>query len=491
MDLGPNGTRCVSYRYMRFFILIFVLSILTWQHVHAKHATSLSQKLALYGIECEHDGLSCWLNRPLDCVSKKNLNYSQLPICGSESSGIKFAPSSLPLGGVFIGCRAYRDGCLNSIKSIVTETPDVKVNLVVDSAGMTEAFIDQVIALGGNVNIIPVKRNNPISSSEAPTFARDLGVFGSLSGVPTFIHMPYLNSQLDSSNTTLFKYISEVCQFSPSHHSYISKADFQLLVQKAEKTPDANGVSAVLRAEFDAIWNQKEKNIASETYSMGGNFLPLPFDLLVAGRSILNGASPDILNYLNRFQTVLELNLPEYFGHIDEIFNVVPNYAPSANDCSFTILQASPKLLLTFLEKASVSLHSFQELFMAQEKDIEIMNHKLIAFIKKAHGNVSACAPKVVKLPASAGELLRWTKHSISFNPINGLSAGTVYFYSQPQLNIESGGILPQTLEFIITEQLKAIGIKAVPTNTRPYDSVGGNLHCATNEVRWSCRTPN
>ncbi|MBL7545146.1 MAG: hypothetical protein JNL11_15115 [Bdellovibrionaceae bacterium] len=459
--------------------------------MHAKNATPLAQKLALYGIECEPDGFSCWLNRSIDCVSKKDLERFQLPSCGGNSSGIKLMPSSLPLAGVFIGCRAYRDGCLNSVKSIVRETPDVKINLVVDDGGMTEQFVDQVMALGGNVNLIPAKRKNKISSSDAPTFARDLGVFGSESGVPTFIHMPYINSQLDSSNTTLFKYISKVCQFSPSQHSYISKTDFQSLVHKAEKTLDAYGTPAELRAEFDAIWSEKENNTTSETYSMGGNFLPLPFDLLVVGRSNSDGASRGILNYFNQFQTVLELNLPAHFGHIDEIFNVVPNDAPSASECSFTILQASPKLLLTFLKKASVSLHpSFYDLFTAQEDDIEMMNRTLIAWIKKARGNSSACTPKVVKLPASAGELLRWNKQLVSFNPINGLSAGTVYFYSKPRMSIETGSVLSQALEFKIAEQLEAISIKAVPTDTQSYDSFGGNLHCATNEVRWACQPP-
>ncbi len=468
---------------MKLSILSLLLYILTSQQVYAKNETSLVQKLALYGIECGQDGQSCWLNRPVDCIPKKKLKKSQLPLCGD--SPMNLAPSSLPLAGVFIGCRAYREDCLNSVKTIARETPEVKINLIVDIPRMTEDFVDQVIELGENVNIIPLNRKNNISSSEAPTFARDLGVFGSQMGMPTFIHMPYMNSQLDSSNTTLFKYISNVCQFSPSQHSYISKTDFQSLVHTAEKTLDAYGTPAELSAEFDAIWREKKKNMDTETYSMGGNFLPLPFDILAVGRSVSVGASVSILNYFKQFQNVIELSLPEHFGHIDEIFNVVPNYAPSVSECSFAILQASPKLLTKLLGKTSGQL---QDLFMAQENDIEIMNRKLVSFIKKANGNLSACVPKVIKLPASAGELLRSNKNLISFNPINGLSAGTVYFYSQPRVSLEAGTVSSQDLEIKIAEQLKVIGIKAIPTDTKSHDIFGGNLHCATNEVRWSCQ---
>lgn len=468
---------------MKFYILLILLYILTSQQLYAKNETTLVQKLALYGIECGQDGQSCWLNRPVDCIPKKNLKKSQLPLCGDST--MKLAPSSLPLAGVFIGCRAYREDCLNSVKAIARETPEVKINLIVDVARLTEDFVDRVIELGENVNIIPANRKNNISSSEAPTFARDQGVFAYQRGMSAFIHMPYINSQLDSSNTTLFKYISSVCQFSPSQHSYISKTDFQSLVHAAEKTPDAYGTPSELSAEFDAIWREKKKNMDSETYSMGGNFLPLPFDILAVGRSVSVGASANILSYFKQFQNVIELSLPEHFGHIDEIFNVVPNYAPSVSECSFAILQASPMLLLRLLGKTSVPL---QDLFMAQENDIEMMNRKLISFIKKANGNLSTCVPKVIKLPASAGELLRSNKNLISFNPINGLSAGTVYFYSQPRVSLEVGSVTFQELENKVAEQLKSIGIKTIPTDTRSYDNFGGNLHCATNEVRWPCQ---
>ena len=427
--------------------------------------------------------LQCQSNRATLTAANPQL---EIPICDENNPSPKVISGHHPVSAIFVSCNTSNlESCLNISRSVLENKTGATLNILISNSLLNSENFQHRFADLWNIsqqshsplNILPV-------NSEQPTnFIRDPGIFRSDGKRVKYTALPgknafsSMNEMVKScSGFVITRSYAELAEFDTAYAYFAKQASDSIAEQLAD--------SRLIGASFG---RNEQMNQSS-----GGNFIALPNETLIVGKTSTSAPSAKVLSYFKKRQKVLEIEIPDLsVGHIDEVLKIVP----SKDACGFSIVRASPYKMKKFLErqppdlaiikvstpperKSAIREHNlmseirvlkeqieelkknnndvpqaFQEkmLILATElkdytsysknltvKDILRDESLMLKWqedeetIQKAVGTVLAefksCVPKIIDLPVF------WNKdgEALIANPVNALAANGNYFYSAP-----------------------------------------------------------
>jgi hypothetical protein len=377
--------------------------------------------------------------------------HSKLKSC--QSGKERVLNSALdPVSGVFISCipGVTSTACLNLADAIASAKTGAAINLLASPYMASNPpdlqAIQKIVAghPGERINIIPVGDSNL-------QFLRDPFVFENDSGVPKFLMLP---APREPKSAKILSMAMDFCGMAPSEGQF------------------PVGVLAAPGVDEGQSW--------------GGNMLILPDGQVALGRIPSRGAvDPGLLGYLSSIARTIELQIPESeVGHIDEFFNFAPNPKPLKGECLFALVRASFSEAIGYL-KRNPNLPiggSGGEEWQTGQMRINTATDVILENLKKSF---PGCKPRVVDLPIFIRD-----KSSLIPNPVNGIHINGHYFLSKQTIRFgrEHQNLNVAPLERYISQKLSPLypgGVHFV--DTPEFDTAGGNIHCATQNISFSC----
>jgi len=404
------------------------------------------------------------------------LSMNLLPKC-EESDGLVFNSNDHPTRTVMMTCPRRNKQCFDAAKTIALQGNGAEVIILqVDEKNQSIQFEQ----LDEKLSQLTLPGRGYFSSS--PKFSRDVGIFANQGGVPTFLHLPYIEKSLGATSSTVFEEVSRFCGFK----NVRSYATLQEVLEKVsslrteEKFKDQSDYA--LRQETDVFFSLRAFAKKEEVPgSMGGNFLKIPGSALLVGHSRRSQLSSLVRKKFEEQSKIVEIELPSNLsvGHIDEVFNILPSISAYKGQCPFTMLVASPQEPLVLAKKLQIINDTDVQTAQANELLIEESLSHIKHIIKKDLN----CEPNVVRLPT----FFALQKYNYKFNPINGLYVNGTYFFAHPLFFMNENNPSAYFIEQV-QNRLQKIGINSMPLKTAYLDMFGGSIHCGTLEIRSHCR---
>ena len=344
-------------------------------------------------------------------------------------------------------CSHYvENSCLNIVKEIKANTRSVKIQAYV---GEQNDYSSQTLRkIKRKAKLLEVPGFHEYS---LPTFARDVAL------------------PLDSKHLLYLPYKEIFSVFKPF---------FSVLKSKSNITPLAPSLDdlRLLRSwrKIRGRDNPFNRAFTKKNFLRGGNFRVFPrYKVVLMGtRKITPGEKAELETFFDQHDLTLRfVNLPNLgVGHLDEVFNIIE----SQKSCHFKVLVADPEKAFHILGKDNIEdfeTYSFVRHAMSSIRSATFDLEQTLSSLDKD------CKVDFYSIPVF------WNAEALPerANAVNGLVLEGKYFYSLPYSIKEPNEKMFRALKSATESALQKVGFKdIIGIDTREYDRLRGNLHCAT-----------
>ncbi len=395
--------------------------------------------------------------------------------CPQEANSISGMDSRYPVGGIFISYTGSNQKFIKDLaKATQRQNPDGIMNLIVPQDKIEELLVDkqlQNLVKSVALNFIPVA-----AKSSYTKWTRDLFEWVFWNNTPALLHLNYG----DESDLPLKKTIS--CELS-------RQCSVPLLVpsQLSSEKDNLEGIGIDSGGNIDTLPvnifymgviatpgfdNKRDQKIQKMHLMPPKNNYPVESPSQKRLREALLASGKKVIN--------LDISFL-YIGHVDEIINVVKTNERAP--CDFSLLVASPRKAVELIENEKKRNLKFQvprdyakAKIETSQKDIQKIIDKNLSNALTIIKDTTACKnPKAIEVPT-----LFLNGKSILPNQINSLQ-NTTSDGSSALIAPQSGVLL---FDEYLKKELSRFAVKLDFIDDSQYFHNGGDIHCATNEMR-------